>query len=64
MIVKYDKEVDVLSLIFNDNQVVESDEDKPGLILDFDDKGTVVSIEILDASKKMKNPTQVEYQAA
>jgi uncharacterized protein YuzE len=64
MIVKYDKEVDVLSLIFNDNQVVESDEDKPGLILDFDDTGTVVSIEILDASKKMKNPTQVEYQAA
>ncbi|MBL7690840.1 MAG: DUF2283 domain-containing protein [Flavipsychrobacter sp.] len=64
MKVKYDKEVDVLRLVFSDNKIVESDEEKPGLILDYDIAGDVVSIEILDASKKMNNPAQVEYQAA
>lgn len=64
MKVKYDKEVDVLYIVFSENKIVESDEDKPGVILDYDKAGSVVGIEILDASKKMKNPTTVEYQIA
>ena len=61
---KYDKDVDVLYLMFSENEIAESDEDKPGMILDYDSTGTIVGIEILDASKKMKNPAYVEYEAA
>lgn len=64
MKVKYDKEVDVLYLVFSDNVISESEEDKPGVILDYDNTGAIVGIEILDASKKMKNPAHVEYVAA
>lgn len=41
--------------------VEESDEDKPGVILDYDKNGNVVSLEILDASKRIGNPMSVEY---
>ena len=45
-------------------RIKESDEEKPGIILDYDNKGFIVGIEILDASKKMKNPSKLEYEAA
>lgn len=64
MKVKYDKEVDVLYIVFSENKIKESDEEKPGIILDYDRTGSIVGIEILDASKKMKNPTKVEYEVA
>ena len=64
MKVKYDKEVDVLYISFNENKIAESDEDKPGIILDYDKAGMIVGIEVLDASKKMANPTKVEYEVA
>ena len=64
MKVKYDKEVDVLYIIFSEEKVKESDEDKPGIILDYDKRGVIVGIEILNASKKMKNPSKVEYEVA
>jgi len=61
MTVMYDPEVDVLSILLSDAPVEESDEDKPGLILDYDRHGNVVSLEILDASKRMGTPMSVEY---
>ncbi|MFM9840536.1 MAG: DUF2283 domain-containing protein [Cyclobacteriaceae bacterium] len=64
MKVKYDKEVDVLYISFSKNKIKESDEDKPGIVLDYDKQGSIVGIEILDASKKMKNPSHVEYEVA
>lgn len=64
MKVKYDKEVDVLYISFNDEIVKESDEDKPGIILNYAENGSIVGIEILDASKKMPQPTKVEYEVA
>jgi uncharacterized protein YuzE len=64
MKVKYDPEVDVLSIVLSDAPVEESDEDKPGVILDYDKSGNVVGLEILDASKRMGNPMSVEYAIA
>ncbi|HXP84380.1 MAG TPA: DUF2283 domain-containing protein [Bryobacteraceae bacterium] len=61
MRVKYDPEVDVLSIVLSDAPVEESDQDKPGVILDYDSNGNVVAVEILDASKRMGNPMSVEY---
>ena len=64
MKVKYDKETDVLYITFSKNKIKESDEDKPGIVIDYDKKGSSVGIEILDASRKMSNPTKVEYEIA
>ncbi len=64
MKVRYDKQVDVLYITFSEKKVKESDEDKPGIILDYAQDGSIVGIEILDASKKMKQPAKVEYEVA
>lgn len=61
MKVIYDTEVDVLRILFRDTPVEESDEDKPGVILDYDKDGNVVGIEVLNASQRVENPRAVDY---
>jgi uncharacterized protein YuzE len=61
MKVTYDPEVDCLNVIFSDAPVVESDEEKTGIIIDYDKDGNPVSLEILGASKRMGKPASVEY---
>jgi len=56
MKVTYDSEVDVLRLLLSDARIQESDEDKPGVILDYDDAGNVVGLETLNASQRVDNP--------
>ena len=64
MKVIYDRETDTLTVIFTESPVAESDEDKPGVILDYDDKGNLVSLEILDASRRVSVPSKIEYQVS
>lgn len=64
MKVKYDQEVDVLTIRFSDTPIEESDQDKPGVILDYDKNGRIVGIEILNASKQVENPKSLEYAVA
>jgi uncharacterized protein YuzE len=64
MKVKYNQEVDVLTIQLSGAPVEESDEDKPGVILDYDKDGNIVGIEILNASKRMENPRALEYAVA
>ena len=64
MLIRYDKEVDVVYIQFSEKKVAESDEDKPGIILDYDDDGNIVGIEVLEASKKMGQPNGVIYEVA
>ena len=60
----YDRETDTLTVIFTETPVAESDEDKPGVILDYDAAGNLVSLEILDASQRVTYPSRIEYQVA
>ena len=61
MKVIYDQEVDIMRIILSDADIEESDEDKPGVIIDYDDHGNVVGLEILDASSRMTDPRTLEY---
>ena len=61
MKVTYDTETDILRIILSEVVIDESDEDKPGVILDYDSGGNVVGMEILDASKRMEIPDAVEF---
>ncbi len=61
MKVTYDPEVDVLRILLRNAPIEESDEEKPGVILDYDKDGNIVGLEILDASQRMENPRTVEY---
>jgi uncharacterized protein YuzE len=64
MKLKYDKESDVLYIRFSNNAVIESDSNKPGIILDYDIEENIVGIEVLNASQIMEEPIRVEYEIA
>jgi len=64
MKITYDQAADTLTIIFAETPVAESDEDKPGVILDYDKSGNLVSLEILDASRRVSVPSKIEYQVA
>ena len=57
----YDPPVDVLRIILSETAIAESDEERPGVILDFDAEGNVVGIEILEASRRVDDPRSVSY---
>jgi Uncharacterized conserved small protein len=61
MKVTYDPEVDVLRILFRNAPIEESDEDKPGVILDYDKDGNVVGLEVLNVSQRIENPRAVDY---
>jgi uncharacterized protein YuzE len=65
MKVFYDSHTDTLSVILKDNvSVHESDEDKPGVILDYDKDGNLISLEILDASERVTDTRKVDFRLA
>jgi len=64
MKVIYDLETDTLTIIFAETPVAESDEDKPGVILDYHASGNPISLGVLDASRRVTLPSRIEYQVA
>lgn len=63
MKVAYDPRTDTLTVILREGAAVaESDEDKPGIILDYDESGNLVSLEILDVSLRVTDARRVEFQ--
>jgi uncharacterized protein YuzE len=60
MKIRYDKETDILYVSFLNNEILESDEQKPGIIMDYDKDGNIVGFEILgvkrsEITKHLKN---------
>lgn len=60
----YDPKTDTLLLELKPGPVAESDEDKPGVILDYDADGNLVGIEVLDASKRVAEARTMQFQVA
>jgi uncharacterized protein YuzE len=64
MVIRYDKELDIVYIRFSEKKIVESNEDKPGIILDYDIEGSIVGIEVLNASSQMIQPNGIVYEVA
>lgn len=57
MKVTIDPEADALYMRLSDTRISDTEEVKPGIILDYDDKNNLVGIEILRVSKRVPSAT-------
>ncbi|MEI7831011.1 MAG: DUF2283 domain-containing protein [Prolixibacteraceae bacterium] len=64
MVIRYDKELDIVYIRFSEKNIEESNEDKPGIILDYDLEGKIVGIEVLNASSQIIQPNGIVYEVA
>ncbi|MFQ5811059.1 MAG: DUF2283 domain-containing protein [Armatimonadota bacterium] len=62
MRVIYDRETDTLSIVLGQRPVAESDELREGLIVDYDQEGRIVSVEVLDASQHVADPGAMAFE--
>lgn len=61
---EYDKETDTLTITLRDARVKESDEIRPGVIVDFGYDGGVVGFEVLQASKVVEKAGEMQFAIA
>jgi len=61
MKVTYDVEADAMVIAFRDERIKESDEVRPGIIADFGYDGSLVRIEILEASRTVQNASEILF---
>jgi uncharacterized protein YuzE len=61
MKVIYDPDKDILQIAFIETTVEETTKIAPGLVLDYDEDGNLIGIEIRKASTKMDNPYAISY---
>ena len=52
MKIKYSKEADAIYVYFKEEYVAKSKEIEDGVIIDFDEKGQLIGIEVLDVSQR------------
>lgn len=62
MKIEYDQQADAMNIRLRAGSVAESDEVRPGVVLDFDAEGQVLGIEILDVSKRTDNPRELAME--
>ncbi len=64
MRLKVDKENDTLYLRLDESKIVESEEVRPGVILDFDSEGRVIGVEFLGISSRAtwEELSSLQYQ--
>jgi uncharacterized protein YuzE len=66
MRIRVDKDTDTLYFRLDENRIVESEEVRPGVILDYDENNQVVGVEFLNVSKRipLKELNSMEFQTA
>lgn len=66
MRIKVDKDSDALYFRLDDNRVVESEEVRPGVVLDFDENDKVVGVEFLGISARATSEelSTMQFQTA
>ncbi len=66
MRVHFDRESDALYFSPDDSKIVESEEVKPGVVLDFNEQNQVVGVEILNAGKRVPESSlkQMHFEVA
>jgi uncharacterized protein YuzE len=57
MRVRVDREADAVYVHLTDRAIRDSAEVADGIVLDYDDEGRIVGVEVLDASKRTEDPT-------
>ncbi len=62
MKIEYDPKADAMYIRLKAGIVAESDEVRPGVVLDFDAEGKVLGIEMLDVSLKTDNPRELAME--
>ncbi|MCE7937741.1 hypothetical protein DCC79_05005 [bacterium] len=62
----YDKDADALYWRLDDSKIIESEEVQPGMVLDFNDHGQVVGVEVLRVKSRVPhaNPRQLHFEVA
>jgi uncharacterized protein YuzE len=58
MKIEYDPTADALYVRLGESKIIESEQVQPGVILDFDESGKVVGVEILSVSKCGNQPLE------
>ena len=62
MKIAYDQQADAIYIRLKAGTVAESDEVRPGVVLDFDAEGRVLGIEMLDVSERTDNPRELAME--
>ena len=62
MKITYDSATDTLTLVLRDGPARISEEEKSGVILDYDAENRLIAIEILDASTRVDGVDTVQLQ--
>lgn len=63
MKLEFDPQADALYLRLNDSKIAESEQVRPGIVLDFDSAGNVIGVEVLDVSKRLTQPEPTKAAA-
>ncbi len=64
MRIHYDKENDAMYIRFSESKYFESNEIKNGIIIDYDKKGKVIGMEILDTKENLpkKSISKISFE--
>ena len=62
MKIEYDQQADAMYIRLRVGVVAESEEVRPGVVLDFDTQGQVLGIEMLNVSKRTDNPRELAME--
>ncbi len=61
MKIVYDPEKDILQISFLKGLVQETTQIAPGLVLDYDEDGNLIGLEVIKASKQVDDPYFISY---